>query len=357
MYFRSNLSGHFAAQKIKHLRKFTSGFIGSQILNFAISISLSPVTRSSLVPPCTIPFGGPARHKTVEVDQKVKGKLCKLNRKKLEKLYLIYIRPIFEYAFEVWDNSGVSNSCKLERLPLEAARIITGLPIFTNTEYLYRETGWERLDERRTRRKLQLLYNIQNDSTPSYLLDLTPSTIQSTTIYPLRNGNNIIVPFCRLSLTKDSFVSATVREWSNLNLTVRNLDTLSKFKKAIRSSIAMPIPRHYSYGPRKLNIILTQLRCNAPFLNYDLCKVTIISNASCDCGAPCENFHHFFFDCDKYTDNREILFNSLNWLPSNINIDVNLLTKRSDLLTYQENITIFKHAFKYIKDSKRFTIV
>ena len=107
----------------------------------------------------------------------------------------------------------------------------------------------------------------------------------------------------------------------------------------------------------QLNIILTQLRCNASFLNYDLCKVKNLSNASCNCGAPCENSHHFFFDCDKYTDNREIIFNSLNWLPSNINIDVNLLTKGSDLLTYEENITIFKHAFKYIKDSKRFTIV
>jgi hypothetical protein len=64
----------------------------------------------------------------------------------------------------VWDNCGVSNSCKLERLQLEAAIIITGLPIFTNTEYIYRETGWERLEERRTRRKLQLLYNIQNGS-------------------------------------------------------------------------------------------------------------------------------------------------------------------------------------------------
>jgi hypothetical protein len=59
----------------------------------------------------------------------------------------------------VWDNCGVSNSCNLERLQLEAARIITGLPIFTNTEYLYRETGWERLEERRTRRKLQLFLN------------------------------------------------------------------------------------------------------------------------------------------------------------------------------------------------------
>jgi hypothetical protein len=66
---------------------------------------------------------------------------------------------------------------------------------------------------------------------------------------------------------------------------------------------------------------------------------------------------YFFFDCDKYTDNRVMLFNILNWLPSNINIDVNLLTKGSDFLIYQENTTIFKHAFKYIKDFKRFTIV
>jgi hypothetical protein len=92
---------------------------------------------------------------------------------------------------------------------------------------------------------------------------------------------------------------------------VRNLDTLSKFKKTIRSSIPMPNPKRYSYGPRKLNIILTQLRCNASFFNYDLYQVNILSNASCNCGEPCENSHRFFFDCDKYTDNREILFNSL----------------------------------------------
>jgi hypothetical protein len=146
----------------------------------------------------------------------------KLNRQNLKTSYLIYIRPIFEYACEVWDNCGVSNSCKLERLQLETARIITGLPIFTNTEYLYKETGWERLEERRTMRKLQLFYNIQNGSTPPYLLDLIPPppppppTIQSTTIYPLRNGNDIIVSFCRLSLTRDSFVPATVREWNSL---------------------------------------------------------------------------------------------------------------------------------------------
>jgi hypothetical protein len=113
----------------------------------------------------------------------------KLNRQNLKTSYLIYIRPIFEYACEVWDNCGVSNSCKLERLQLETARIITGLPIFTNTEYLYKETGWERLEERRTRRKLQLFYNIQNGSTPPYLLDLIPPPL------PQQSKVRLFIPF------------------------------------------------------------------------------------------------------------------------------------------------------------------
>ena len=41
--------------------KFISGFIGQQTLNFERSLSLSPGPQSSLVPPCTISFGGPGQ--------------------------------------------------------------------------------------------------------------------------------------------------------------------------------------------------------------------------------------------------------------------------------------------------------
>ena len=68
---------------------------------------------------------------TPECSSKVK---INLSRKNLEKLYLIYIRPIFGYACEVWDNCGVGNSSKLDQLQLEAARIVTGLPIFANSQ-------------------------------------------------------------------------------------------------------------------------------------------------------------------------------------------------------------------------------
>ena len=85
---------------------------------------------------------------------------CKMNRQNLEKLHLVYIRPIFEYACEVWDNCGTCHSNKSEKLQLEAARIGTGLPIFTKTDSLCFVPGWELLHNRRHRRKLQLFHKI-----------------------------------------------------------------------------------------------------------------------------------------------------------------------------------------------------
>ena len=62
---------------------------------------------------------------------------------------------------------------------------------------------------------------------------MIPPTIQSTAVYPLRNGNDIIIPFCRLSSTRDSFIPSTIKMWNSLNNTIRNVDTLSKFKSEL----------------------------------------------------------------------------------------------------------------------------
>jgi hypothetical protein len=59
-------------------------------------------------------------------------------------------------------------------------------------------------------------------------------TVQSTTIYPLRNGSDLIIPFCRLSITTESFIPSTVKLCNRLDQFDRNLNTLTKFKKAIR---------------------------------------------------------------------------------------------------------------------------
>ena len=44
-----------------------------------------------------------------------------------------------------------------------------------------------------------------------YLCGLIPPTIQSTTVYPLRDRSDIIIPICRLSITYDSFIPSAIR--------------------------------------------------------------------------------------------------------------------------------------------------
>ena len=75
-------------------------------------------------------------------------------------IYKVFIRPHFEYACEVWDGCTIQQSDTLEKLQLEAARIVTGLPSYVSRSALYFETGWEPLAERRRKRKLCLFYKM-----------------------------------------------------------------------------------------------------------------------------------------------------------------------------------------------------
>jgi len=58
-----------------------------------------------------------------------------------------------EYVCEIWDGCNISDSDKLEKLQLAAARIVTGLPAYSKHS-LYYETEWSPLSERRKNKNL-----------------------------------------------------------------------------------------------------------------------------------------------------------------------------------------------------------
>ena len=47
------------------------------------------------------------------------------------KIYCTFILPILEYGCEVWGGYSKGDKEKLEKVQLEAARLVTGLPLFT----------------------------------------------------------------------------------------------------------------------------------------------------------------------------------------------------------------------------------
>jgi hypothetical protein len=58
----------------------------------------------------------------------------RLKRDYLEKIYLVFIRPILEYASDIWDNCRHTNCNRLEKVQIEAARIVTGLSIYASLD-------------------------------------------------------------------------------------------------------------------------------------------------------------------------------------------------------------------------------
>ena len=160
-----------------------------------------------------------------------------------------------------------------------------------------------------------------------------------------------------MNYTNSSFIPSSVREWNKLENSVRNLDTPLKFKRALLNNAneINIVPKHFMYGPRKINVILTQLQCYASFLNNDWFRSNIVSCPNYACGVPREDAFHFFFECSKYTDIRRDLLICVNRF--RMKIDLTLLTRGNQNITYEDKCLIFKEAYKFIIRSKRFLIV
>ena len=60
-----------------------------------------------------------------------------------------YIRPLLEYGYEVWDGCSINDTNRVEQIQLNAARIVTGLPIFASVLYTLKLGGtiWRTVDK------------------------------------------------------------------------------------------------------------------------------------------------------------------------------------------------------------------
>jgi hypothetical protein len=77
--------------------------------------------------------------KQVNVLRKLKFTLSK---QALWNIYLTFIRPVLEYACEVWDGCYERDIEKLEKIQLEAARIVIGLTnLLVRIHYILRLDG------------------------------------------------------------------------------------------------------------------------------------------------------------------------------------------------------------------------
>ena len=82
----------------------------------------------------------------------------KLKRSTLNKIYILFLRPILEYGSIVRDNCTNYEKEILERIQYEAARLVNGLTRSVSINNLVDEIGWTSLKDRRNMQKLILMH-------------------------------------------------------------------------------------------------------------------------------------------------------------------------------------------------------
>ena len=97
----------------------------------------------------------------------------KLDRKFLKIIYMVFIRPLLEYADIIWDNCTLYEKQELDKIQNEAARIATGTTKLISLDCPYNEIKVESLEKRRRNHKLTLFYKMYTNLIPSFLC---PST-------------------------------------------------------------------------------------------------------------------------------------------------------------------------------------
>ena len=230
----------------------------------------------------------------------------KLPRSALENIYMSFVRPLIEYADVIFDNCTIRAKTQLENIQIRGAQIVTGAKRHTSHTYLYRETGWSTLTQRRLIHKLKLLHQIIHGSVPDYLTHLLP-TIQNVRVTRQANNNTIQQFRSKTDYFQKSFFPSTINIWNNsLNFNTRKLVIISTFKRTIsRQFMTQPLTQQqrtirYS-GPRTMQITMAQMRMGFSNLNHDLYQKNCVDSPVCHCAQSNEDLTHYFMSCTSYT--------------------------------------------------------
>ena len=98
------------------------------------------------------------------------------------------------------------------------------------------------------------MFKIVHGLSPLNLSQICQPTASSTR-YATRSANNIRVPRCRTSYLKKKKFPSSIRYWNSLDYSIRNLDSLSFFKRRIKEKYGYKRPPpHYYSGLRAASI-------------------------------------------------------------------------------------------------------
>ena len=282
-----------------------------------------------------------------------------LPRKSLITIYKAFLRPLIDYGDIIYDQPQNESFCeKLESVQYKAALAITGAIKGTSRVKIYLELGLESLKDRRWYKRLCCMFKIMNEGAPKYLSNLIPKAQQNI----LTRNSNIPTFYCRTDCFKYSFFPSTLKDWFNLDSSIRNSESIAIFKSKLLSLIRPPQSNVYNiFNPIGLKL-LTRLRLGFSHLNEHKFRHSFQDclNPLCLCSLEIEDTTHYLLHCQYFSAHRINLINSVKSVF--YNFDSLSDNEKRDTLLYgdlrfdtNKNKLILESTITYILNTDRFS--
>ena len=148
-------------------------------------------------------------------------------------IYKSFVRRHLAYGDIIYDSSENETINKLEKVQYQACLAIAGAFQGTSREGLYKELGLECLQTRRWYRNMIFLCKKLNGLAPKYLFDIY--LVSKNWHYSTRNQSKLELSqfFTRTKSFINSFFRYCIKDWNKLDTEIKNLPSLSTFKKAL----------------------------------------------------------------------------------------------------------------------------
>ena len=174
------------------------------------------------------------------------------------------------------------------------------------------------------------MFKIMKEEAPNYLINLIPKGEQT-----IGTRNNHIPSYhCRTDCFKYSFFPSTLNDWFKLDENIRNSESIAIFKSRLLSFIR-PVQSniYHIFDPKGLKF-LTRLRLGLSHLNEHKFRHNFQGclNPLCSCSLGIEDTSHYLLHCQRLTNHRIDLMNSVKSVV--INFKSMTDNRKHDILLY-----------------------
>ena len=222
-----------------------------------------------------------------------------LPRKSLVTIYKDLLRSLIDYGDTIYDQPQNESFCeKIESMQYKATLAITGAIQGTSRDKIYQELGLESIKSRRRYKRLVCMFKIMNERVPNNLINLIPKYEPT-----IRTRSNCIPSYkCRTNCFKHSFFPSTLNGWFNLDINIRNSESITLFKCGLLY-FTCPVQNsiYHIFDPKGLKF-LTRLCLGLSHLNAHRFRHNFQDcfNPLCSCSLETEDTSHYLLHCHHF---------------------------------------------------------